>query len=186
MKHGGNLWHKTDGWDSDAVGELFGKCGVYMGLTGSMQVTPDENRLIRFFRCLPPEKQFDILYEVGSEAVDECIPDSEINCFSELMPQPSSLHGLSWGSIHDSSTMPHLLYCAISESGEPDRYLLGTTHWDEDETIPRFCYGANREAERLGINFDCDLQFAKEYLKKWRLAIVTACEEFARPIEHDD
>lgn len=144
----------------------------------TITATSDENRLVRFFRCLPPEKQFQILYEIGNLAVEERLSDDDtVNSFARLMPIPP-VPVAPRGGVYDDYTIDHLLYCAIEETGDPQRALLGSSLFDEDENIPRICFGAKREADRMSNYwFAVNPAFAERLLHDWRLAIVKACED---------
>lgn len=144
-----------------------------------MDLNQDERRLVRFFRCLTIERQDQVLYEIASQAVNERLhPDLIVNGFAALMPKPSE--GGVRGDIWEDHSIDHLLCCGIEATGEPSEVLLGSSYWDEEETIPRIIHAAAREAERQGnYSFDTGPEFARNLLNDWRFAIVQACEEVA-------
>lgn len=133
----------------------------------------DEWRLLRFFRCLSPEKQSEILFDVGSQAIEECIPDKSIY---ELMPCAAGVEPEGIEYLHETNSVAHVIYCGIQETGEPEHYLLGLSDWDEAETILRFVEGAEKAALEQGSFFNYDEVFARQYLAAWRNEIVSACE----------
>jgi hypothetical protein len=58
-------------------------------------------KLVRvFIRCLSPEKQSDVLIDVGSQAMKECIPDKSIY---ELMPEAAGVEPEKVEYINDLS-----------------------------------------------------------------------------------
>lgn len=135
-------------------------------------VNDDELRLLRFFRCLSHEKQSDILRDVGSQALIECIPDKSIY---DLMPDAAGVEPEGTEYLHNEYSVCHIIYCGIQETGEPKETLLGSSYWDEEEAIPRFTSGAKNMAIEQGSFFNYDKDFAREYIKAWRNEIVFAC-----------
>lgn len=136
------------------------------------KLNDDEWRLLHFFRCLSPEKQSNILLEVGSQAMEECIPDKSIY---ELMPDAAGVEPEGINYIDDIYSICHVIYCGILETGEPSAYLLGTSYYDEEEAIPRFVFGAGKAVLEQNSWFNYDEDFAREYINEWRREIVLAC-----------
>ncbi len=137
------------------------------------KLSEDEWRLIHFFRCLSPEKQADILFDVGSQAMEECLPDKSIY---ELMPDAAGISPEGIEYIYETNSVSHVIYCGIQETGEPRESLLNSSFWDEEETIPRFVFGAEKAALEQGSFFNYDEEFAQDYINAWRREIVLACK----------
>lgn len=138
------------------------------------KLSEDEWRLLHFFRCLSPEKQSSVLSDVGSQAMEECIPDKSIY---ELMPDAAGVEPEGINYIDDTYSVCHVIYCGIQETGEPHESLLNSSFWDEEETIPRFVFGAGKAALEQNSWFNYDEEFAREYINAWRREIVLACED---------
>lgn len=134
----------------------------------------DEWRLLHFFRCLSPERQSSVLSDVGSQAIEECLPDKSIY---ELMPDAAGVSPEGINYIDDTYSVSHVIYCGIQETGEPHESLLGSSYFDEEETIPRFVFGAEKAALEQGSFFNYDEDFARKYINSWRREIVRACED---------
>lgn len=137
------------------------------------ELNDDERRLLRLFRCLSSNKQSDILSDVGSQAMKDCLPDKSIY---ELMPAASGIKPEGIEYINDTGSIAHVIYCGIQETGDPEHCLLGSSVSDEEETIPRFVRGAQKAALEQNSFFNYDEDFAREYLNAWRREIVSACK----------
>lgn len=137
-----------------------------------VEISEDELRLLRLFRCLPPTKQSDVLVDVASKAIEECFPGKGIYDF---MPDADGVRPIKKEDFHSEYSISHIIYCGIQETGDPEAYLLGSSHWDEEEAIPRFAEGAGKAALEQGSSSNYDKAFAREYIKDWRNEIVFAC-----------
>lgn len=138
----------------------------------NVEISEDELRLVRFFSCLPPEKQSDVLVDVASKAIEECFPGKSIYDF---MPDADGFRPIKKEDFHNEYSISHIIYCGAQETGDPETYLLGSPCWDEEEAIPRFAEGAAKAALEQGSFSDYDKAFAREYIKDWRNEILFAC-----------
>ncbi len=138
------------------------------------KLSDDEWRLLHFFRCLSAEKQSSVLSDVGAQAIEECIPDKSIY---ELMPEAAGVRPEGIDYINDKHSIVYVIHCGIEETGDPEHYLLGSSVWDEEETIPRFVRGAEKAALEQNSFFNYDENFAREYINAWRCEVVLACEQ---------
>lgn len=136
------------------------------------KLTSDEWRLLNFFRCLSPEGQSKFLFDVGSQAMEECIPDKSIY---ELMPTAAGVSPEGIDYIEDTYSIAHIIYSGIQETGEPFEILLGSSDFDEEEVIPRFTNGAEAAALEQRSVFNYSKEFARKYVNAWRVEIVNAC-----------
>jgi hypothetical protein len=138
------------------------------------KISDDEWRLLRFFRCLSPHERSEALKQIGHTAMQRCTPNRSIY---DLMPAAAGIEPEGVQHIFEPHSVCHVIWSGMQETGDPDAYLLGTSDWDEDETIPRFVYGADRAATDQGSYFNYDEDFARKYIDAWRFQIVLACEQ---------
>jgi hypothetical protein len=142
-----------------------------------MNITQDEQRLIRFYRCLSITRRSLVMLDIATAAVEDRLPpDLRYDAFAKLMPKPPE--GSPCGDAHDGYSITHWQYRALEATGEPSETLLGVSFWDAEEIIPRMVVALKREAERNGdVWFDTGPDFARQLLSDWRFAVVMACEE---------
>ena len=138
-------------------------------------ISDDERRLVFLFRSLASEhERSDLLESLTASLLEKLFPDATLYDF---MPTAAGIEPT--GSIYDTSSIAHILYCGIEETGDP-AVLMGSSHWDEEEAIPRFAYGADRVATEQGSFFNYREDFAREYLQAWRWEIVGAIASQSR------
>ena len=138
------------------------------------KISDDEWRLLRFFRLLSPVERFEVMGYIGETAMERCTPDRTI---CDVMPEPAGVEPEGVEYIHNTSSISHVIYSGIEETGFPQEFLLGTSDLDECEAIPRFIHGAEKAALNQGNSFTYDEDFAREYLNAWRWGIVLVCEQ---------
>src|SRR5687767_5093766 len=114
-----------------------------MKKTMDTQITDDEWRLVRFFRCLSPHERTGLLIDAGSRAMDRWLPERTLD---DLMPAAARVEPEGAQYINEVNAIAYVIHNGIGETGDPSTYLLGTSDWDEDEAIPRFVAGADKAA----------------------------------------
>lgn len=139
-------------------------------------ISDDERRLVCLFRSLASEhERSDLLQSLMAGLLEKLLPDATVYDF---MPSAAGIEPT--GSIYDTSSIAHILYCGIEETGDPSAVLMGSSRWDEEEAIPRFAYGADQVATEQGSFFNYREEFAREYLQAWRWEIVDAIASQSR------
>lgn len=143
------------------------------------QLTEDETRLLIFYRALTPSQQFTLLENAGSQAMARCVPCRGIYSFAPVAggidPDETAI-----SDIDDDGEFTRPFFEIIRDGaeamGEPTSYLLGSDARDERWAIPRFANAAQETADRQGTFFNYDRQFARTYIREWRMWIAHGCE----------
>lgn len=142
-------------------------------------VTDDEQRLLSLFRSLASEHDRSHLLEsLTTKLLDELLPDRSVYDF---MPEAAGIEPK--GDVHDASSIAHVVYCGITETGDPLETLMGSSARDESEAIPRFSYGADMAATTQGSFFNYRSDCAREYIHAWRWEIVSAIARKRREVD---
>jgi hypothetical protein len=143
----------------------------------TFNVTKDERRLVKIFRCLSPHERNELLAGATHSAMESLFPEKSIYDF---MPDTGSMQMEGVEYLYHHGSFAYAIYSGMEETGEPTGYLLGSSDWDEEELIPRFIFATKRADEETGTWFDFEADFVREYIDDWRSEIVRRCTEEAR------
>jgi hypothetical protein len=151
-----------------------------------MNITSDEERLLRYLRCLPITRRELLMHQIAQEAVESRIlPDLRVNCYAAFMPEPPD--GGIRGDIRDGYSTDHWLYCAMDATGDAEDTLLGSSNRDKETYFPVMREVLQREAKRQGhLYLDTSDEALDRLLTEWRFNIVRACEGTSSRTESKD
>ena len=140
-----------------------------------MELSDDEERLVRLFRCAEPNERSEILADLASLLCDRYLPESL------PMPAACGIEPKGWDSANDPESVAYVVAQGIDAAGGQEM-LFHSSDGDEEHAVPSFAAAAQGAALEQGSFFDFDTTFAREYLREWRFAVVSAIEQASEAV----